>query len=47
MGSLGFLTPFSYENYTTDIIRVLNGKYNSCLKAELCVSSIMDIIVIS
>ena len=27
MGSLGFLTPFSYDNYSTDIERVLNGKH--------------------
>ena len=29
MGSLGFLTPFSYDSYTTDIKRVLKGKSNS------------------
>jgi len=27
MGSLGFLTPFSYDSYMTDIKRVLNGKH--------------------
>lgn len=35
MGSLGFLTPFSYDSYTTDIKRVLNGGVSLTMRHRL------------
>lgn len=29
LGSLGFLTPFKFESYKTEVAKVLEGKYSA------------------